>query len=275
MKCFFLDIDGTLIPFGKPAPRSAVIALKAAQALGCRIFIATGRSKAELPDLSFMEFDGFVCSAGATVEVEGECIADLAISDADYRRLSSYLSSHGLYTLVQTAEGTYMSREAYDLFYSYFMKYIGRVVELNALIIGDVPEGKKVKKLLFLSREDGWGVSRVKADIEPGFTLVPNTVGLPYELMAEIVMPGIDKATGMDLVLEHYGLPLEDSVAIGDGSNDIQMVSHAGVGIAMGNSSDDLKAVADFITTDIEKDGIRNAVFHVLGGSCGGNEKEG
>lgn len=275
MKCFFLDIDGTLLPFGKPAPRSAVISLKAAQALGCRIFIATGRSRAELPDLSFLDFDGFICSAGASVDVEGECIRDLHIPDADYARLSEYLSAHGLHTLVQTAEGTYMSQEARDLFYEYFMKYIGRIVALNGLIIGGVPSGAKVKKLLFLSPEGGWGVSRVKQDIEPGFTLVPNTVGLPYELMAEIVMAGVDKADGVKAVLDHYGLEREDGVAIGDGANDIGMITYAGTGIAMGNACNELKEAADFVTSDIEDDGIRNAIFHVLGGSCGGSKEEG
>ena len=275
MKCFFLDIDGTLLPFGKTAPRSAIISLKAAQALGCKIFIATGRSRAELPDLSFLDFDGFICSAGASVDVEGKCILDSYMPDDDYVRLSGYLSEHGLHTLVQTAEGTYMSKEARNLFHDYFMKYIGRIVELNGLVIGDVPRGAKVKKLLFLSPENGWGVSRVKHDIEPGFTLVPNTVGLPYELMAEIVMSGVDKADGVRTVLEHYGLSREDGIAIGDGANDIGMVTYAGTGIAMGNACRELKEAADFVTSDIEDDGIRNAIFHVLGGSCGGSKEEG
>lgn len=274
-KCFFFDVDGTLLPFGKSIPDSAVYSIKAAQALGSRCFIASGRSIAELPRFPMLAFDGYICSAGATIIVDDKLIYSAHIERGAFDSLFRYLSEKGFYVISQTDKATYLSKDAWDMFTRQLMKHIGRLVELNGLVISDtVPEDEDVKKVLFLSDDDGYGVDRVRKEIDPMFTVVNNTVGLPQEIMAEIVLSGISKATGIEKVLSYFGVDRSDSVAIGDGSNDIEMVEYADIGIAMGNSSGDLKAVADYITTDIEEDGIKNAIFYALGGGRDGRREE-
>lgn len=274
-KCFFFDVDGTLLPFGKSIPDSAVYSIKAAQALGSRCFIASGRSIAELPHFPMLAFDGYICSAGATIIVDDKLIYSAHIERGAFDSLFRYLSEKGFYVISQTDKATYLSKDAWDMFTRQLMKHIGRLVELNGLVISDtVPEDEDVKKVLFLSDDDGYGVDRVRKEIDPMFTVVNNTVGLPQEIMAEIVLGGISKATGIEKVLSYFGVDRSDSVAIGDGSNDIEMVEYADIGIAMGNSSGDLKAVADYITTDIEEDGIKNAIFYALGGGRDGRREE-
>ena len=274
-KCFFFDVDGTLLPFGKSIPDSAVYSIKAAQALGSRCFIASGRSIAELPRFPMLAFDGYICSAGATIIVDDKLIYSAHIERGAFDSLFRYLSEKGFYVISQTDKATYLSKDAWDMFTHQLMKHIGRLVELNGLVISDtVPEDEDVKKVLFLSDDDGYGVDRVRKEIDPMFTVVNNTVGLPQEIMAEVVLGGISKATGIEKVLSYFGVDRSDSVAIGDGSNDIEMVEYADIGIAMGNSSGDLKAVADYITTDIEEDGIKNAIFYALGGGRDGRREE-
>lgn len=274
-KCFFFDVDGTLLPFGKSIPDSAVYSIKAAQALGSKCFIASGRSIAELPRFPMLAFDGYICSAGATIIVDDKLIYSAHIERGAFDSLFRYLSEKGFYVISQTDKATYLSKDAWDMFTRQLMKHIGRLVELNGLVISDtVPEDEDVKKVLFLSDDDGYGVDRVRKEIDPMFTVVNNTVGLPQEIMAEIVLGGISKATGIEKVLSYFGVDRSDSVAIGDGSNDIEMVEYADIGIAMGNSSGDLKTVADYITTDIEEDGIKNAIFYALGGGRDGRREE-
>ena len=274
-KCFFFDVDGTLLPFGKSIPDSAVYSIKAAQALGSRCFIASGRSIAELPRFPMLAFDGYICSAGATIIVDDKLIYSAHIERGAFDSLFRYLSEKGFYVISQTDKATYLSKDAWDMFTRQLMKHIGRLVELNGLVISDtVPGDEDVKKVLFLSDDDGYGVDMVRKEIDPMFTVVNNTVGLPQEIMAEIVLSGISKATGIEKVLSYFGVDRSDSVAIGDGSNDIEMVEYADIGIAMGNSSGDLKAVADYITTDIEEDGIKNAIFYALGGGRDGRREE-
>ena len=58
------------------------------------------------------------------------------------------------------------------------------------------------------------------------------------------------------------GLDISETMAFGDGGNDMSMLSAAGVGVAMGNTLDKVKAEADYVTTSVDDDGIRNALLH-------------
>ena len=58
----------------------------------------------------------------------------------------------------------------------------------------------------------------------------------------------------------HYGLDVSETMAFGDGGNDIGMLSHAGIGVAMGNASDEVKAAASYVTSSVDEDGIARAL---------------
>ena len=75
---------------------------------------------------------------------------------------------------------------------------------------------------------------------------------------------GINKATGMERYLKAAGIAREDSIAVGDGPNDLQMMEYAGIGIAMGNAREEVKERADMVTSSIDDDGIYRA-FETLG----------
>ena len=71
-----------------------------------------------------------------------------------------------------------------------------------------------------------------------------------------------DKGQGVLAMAAHIGLDVSHTLAFGDGGNDLSMIRTAGIGIAMGNAIDVLKADADYITTSVDDDGIRNALKH-------------
>lgn len=77
-----------------------------------------------------------------------------------------------------------------------------------------------------------------------------------HPAFADCVAKGVDKAVGIDKVLEYYGFDLSEAMAFGDGGNDITMLRHVGTGVAMGNASDEVKAAADIVTTSVDEDGI-------------------
>lgn len=72
----------------------------------------------------------------------------------------------------------------------------------------------------------------------------------------EFTAKGIDKAKALDTVLSPMGLKREELIAFGDGHNDASMIKYAGIGVAMENAVDDLKAIANEITLSNEEDGI-------------------
>ena len=70
----------------------------------------------------------------------------------------------------------------------------------------------------------------------------------------------------MKTVARHFGFPIESTRAFGDGGNDVRMLQVAGIGVAMGNANDSIKAVADYVTASVDDDGVKKALeyWHVL-----------
>ena len=87
-----------------------------------------------------------------------------------------------------------------------------------------------------------------------------------HETFTDIIPKDGGKTAGIQAVLEHYGIKKEECMAFGDGGNDKDMLQYAGIGIAMGNATEDVKQVADYVTKDIDEDGILHGLqqFHVL-----------
>ena len=77
-----------------------------------------------------------------------------------------------------------------------------------------------------------------------------------WDKAVDIIPANGGKGMGIVAMLEYYGLDKSEALAFGDGNNDIEMLEIVGTGVAMGNASDDLKAVADDICGDVAEDGI-------------------
>ena len=261
---FFLDIDGTLLPFGKGVPESAAKAIAKASSEGHRFFLSTGRSTAEVDSrLKILPLKGGVFSAGGTVVYDGKTIFQRVFSREEKDFILDYARKNNLVVLLQSGDGTYLTKEAGDIFVSLLMKYLGRVIDIpNFKIVDTFPEDLELYKLLFFSLEGK--VAQVRKELEGRLVVVDNTVGLPYEIMAEIVLPNVTKATGIEKMLEYLGEERNSVVAIGDGANDIEMVEYAELGISMGNGQEELKKVASYITDDVEKDGLKKAIEYAI-----------
>ena len=88
------------------------------------------------------------------------------------------------------------------------------------------------------------------------------TSGRWHPAFTDITAKGADKGEGLLAMAAHQGLNPQQTMAFGDGGNDSSMVRGAGIGVAMGNAIDELKEIADYVTTSVDDDGIRNALRH-------------
>lgn len=61
---------------------------------------------------------------------------------------------------------------------------------------------------------------------------------------------------------EYLGLDISETMAFGDGGNDISIIREAGIGVAMGNANEEVKAMADYVTSSVDEDGVKNALVH-------------
>ncbi len=104
---FFFDIDGTLLPVGKPMPDDAVAALRGAKELGHRLFLCTGRSPFELTDeIRSFPFDGGVFSAGAYVKAGDRTVFHGYITEEQKAFFFKVVNEYDLLWIIQSVDGS-------------------------------------------------------------------------------------------------------------------------------------------------------------------------
>ncbi|WP_304341135.1 HAD family hydrolase [Metaclostridioides mangenotii] len=85
-----------------------------------------------------------------------------------------------------------------------------------------------------------------------------------WENNIEIMSEGVDKGQAIKMLCEHLNIDRSEIMAFGDNYNDIEMLEYAGLGVAMGNSNDDIKESADYVTDTNEESGFANAIFKFM-----------
>ncbi len=258
----FFDIDGTIMPFGKDVPKSAVEALERAHENGHKLFLATGRSPGEVdPRLKKIYFDGGVYCGGALAYVGEEEVYSSFFTKEQIGEIIALGESRGWQMLFQTRTHSLISRKLVVTLAGLFMKAFGGTLTINNLVeVDEYPIRDDITKICFWTPDDD--VALIRSELADRYDVIDNTMGIPVECSGEIVVKGQSKAVGMQAVLDYYGAPVSSSLAFGDGANDIEIVEAAGVGVAMGNSSASLKDIADYVADDILNDGLAKAMSH-------------
>lgn len=262
MKYLFFDVDGTLLPFGRGVPDDTRAALVSAQAQGNMIFLSTGRSPAEMdPRLNVISFDGGVCSGGAKAFADGKEIFSSYISSEDLAFTEALCSEHGWRLLVQCDEASWYKGDFCEMYESLLDRYVGSRLQFGNFIKTEIiPPDAKCTKLLLVTPEGD--MQEARRQLCDRYDVLDNTVGIPSCFMAEVCQKNVNKGRTMKAVLDYFGADISDSIAFGDGSNDIEIVQTAGIGVAMGNACEALKEIADYVTASCDEDGIGQALRH-------------
>ena len=260
---FFFDIDGTIIPFGREIPESAIKALSDAKARGHRLFLSTGRAPYEIPDcLKEIPFDGGVHSSGAEIVLNGESIFKRFADEREKKAFAEISEKYDLLWLIQGPRSTYTNQRSLDFYRKICYETNGGEVTIPGLkMVDGFPDIPLVK---FYILSDKGLVMKARQELEGILHCENNTTGFPLDCAAEVTIPGITKATGIERMVRHLGESMESTVGVGDGENDIQMVKTCHLGIAMGNACRELKDCADYVTADIDDDGLAKAIYYAM-----------
>lgn len=248
IKAIFLDMDGTLMSHRLgDIPPSALRALGQLRDKGILIFLATGRHKLELDRLPLhgFPFDGYVTVTGQIVcDGQWRVLYKSPLPEKDSAVLARAFRDHRL-PLMMIHEN--------DIYINYVDDMVRRLLDAVSTPLPPIRP--------FLE--------------EPIYTVV---TFCPQEQMRQLslALPGCrfsawhpngfdivsrkeSKTHGIQEMLGHFGLQPQEVAAFGDGDNDVDMLSFAGIGVAMGNGSKKAKASADYITGDIDADGLADA----------------
>ena len=239
-KAIFLDVDGTLISFKThKIPQTTIDALNQVHNNGIKIIISTGRVATDLGELDAIPYDAVVSLNGSHCLLrDGTEITSRQISHEDFRIVRNLAEKYSFPLALEVDKGI-------------LVNYVNdTVIALSEL----TNNACKCRQLCIYCGED------VEKEI---MTQLPNlTVSRWNPYFADVNVADTNKASGMADIADYLGFSLDESMAFGDGGNDIPMLRAAGTGIAMGGASDLIKNYADYVTDDVDEDGIYNALAH-------------
>jgi len=263
-----IDIDGTLLNRQgviSPVDREAVN--RACQA-GIRVSLSTGRVvDASRTIIEHLGLDGYHMFFDGALVVDpetGEEVYVEPIGPALLGEIVDFVRKNGVVIEFYSTTQYFVEREnwAIDIRRKFFS------LEPTITDLERVAEKERIVKACLPVRTPE---ETVKADLFTqrfGDRLHLTSTGTPAypdETFINVIAAGASKGRALAELASFLKIPLADTAAIGDGVNDLSLLSRAGLGIAMGNASDELKAVADAIVPDVENNGAAAAIEKLLG----------
>lgn len=272
-KIIFLDVDGTLVNYENEIPESAVRAIRRARENGHRVYICTGRSKAEVyQELWDIGLDGMIGGNGSYVEDNGVVVMHQLITAEQCRRIVDWLHSRKLEFYLESNNGLFASEMFAQKAQSSIREYSKRKGKPGAeqatvatvfpeMVYGGNLYRDDLNKVSYLldSYQDYLDAREQFPDLENG------TWGGAGEtaLFGDFGVKGITKGNAVSCLLKHLGVKQEDTIAFGDAKIDIPMLEYCHIGVAMGNGGKEIKEAADYITKDVDEDGLYHAFVHL------------
>ncbi|MEE0061459.1 MAG: Cof-type HAD-IIB family hydrolase [Acutalibacteraceae bacterium] len=256
-----LDIDGTLVNSKKVITEHTLSTLLNLQKLGKKVALASGRPiqgiLGHAKTLHLNDFGGYILA------YNGGAVINASTNEVMY---SKYFPNELIPEICEELKNTNVTINTYEgdkiiegnalnkysdiesrivgmeaKFVENFAEYV--TFDINKLLLaGDPDEILRLEKLFSERYKGVIGVFRSE------------------EFFLELVPLGVDKAKSIDVLLSKLGLTSEQCIACGDGYNDITMIQYAGLGVAMGNAVDEVKAAANLITVTNDEDGVAKIV---------------
>lgn len=250
-KCaVFLDIDGTLISNSFEIPERNKKAIAAARKKGHMVFINTGRSWGNIPPQLHEQFnvDGIIAGSGVMITMGDETVYKVSMSKDLVRRLTEYAFEHLEYWYV--FEGY---KKIYDV-----------SIDNRNCSSYRIPIEKPEDYTLMNDDEIQVIAMGVKVPDDFKELFKDEITVFQFDTYADCVIKGVNKATGIEKVLELTGIKKENTIAIGDSNNDFDMINYAGVGVAMSNSQQSILDIADYVTASAKDCGVAQAIEKFL-----------
>lgn len=259
-KIAFFDIDGTLTSeIDGRIPESATLAIRKARENGHLMFINTGRCFQNVGK-RFREigFDGYVCGCGTNIYCDDKEVLHIAQSHETISVILKAARECDVDILFESRNFVAfdLSRpfhhpNATKLYHSFIKRGYDMPEDLEN------PNFFSDKFVIWYKNETQLTTFRRVSD--KYFTCIERGGNF-----CEFVPLGYSKATGIQFVLDHYGLSKSDAYAFGDSANDLSMLSYLENSVAMGNSSpESLFSMVSYVTTKASEDGIANALKHL------------
>lgn len=256
-KLIAIDIDDTLITDAKEITPGTKRALELAVAAGATVTLATGRMYASARNLALQTGLNvpLITYQGSLVKnvMDGHILYERAVPKEAAMRLLRYCDERGLHLQLYIDDHLY-AREENDKLIAY-----AQLSDIPYTIEPDFDRLLASPSTKMLMIDEPATLDAAAAELKE--LLGPDvhiTKSKPHFL--EITHREGTKGSALRHLAQHVGCSLEETIAIGDSWNDHDMIETAGLGIAMGNAVDSLKAVADYVTRTNNEEGVRHVI---------------
>lgn len=269
VKLVVTDEDGTFLDLGgEDFSRERFRAVfERMGAAGCRFAVATSNQSFQVAEI-FGELApsiSIIASNGAYVEPQGkEAQVSVMSPDAVADVLAAHAAHPEIPLCAVCAVGAFVERGADDGFVAEMTMYSHNMRLVDSL----AEQGPTTDVLMYWSRVDEGDLARAVALLDaatgPAVNVVDSGFGGGFGYL-DVVQPGVSKATGIRVLMDSFGIDASEVMAFGDAGNDAEMLRLAGVGVAMGNASDELKSIADLVCDPCEEQGVLKVLEEVFG----------
>lgn len=254
MRAVFIDMDGTLLKASNNISRRNMEAIYRLIDQGVMVFLATGRHY-EVTAPYHKEIGlqtPMICLNGAAIhEAETGRATQIKTVRLNEERFHHLTAESPCNVMIHTAAGLYCKETNEEI------DYWTQVGQIPPQYIGDLRLAT-YQDVLKYSVRTGSPSPELSALFKTEAGVIDWNDGF------ELVAPDVSKWAAIKSLLNELGISPNEVTAIGDGPNDIEMLRHAGTGVAMGNAGDKVKAAADFVTGHHENDGLAKYIERYL-----------
>ncbi|MGF1761658.1 sugar-phosphatase [Photobacterium sagamiensis] len=260
-KLVALDMDGTLLNSQGSISARTKQAIAKARAMGVNVVLASGRPlegmTKSLHELDLTSNDDYVlCYNGSLVQrVESQTvIRSQLLKGTDAKNIGSLSHDFGVHVhafsrrqgLITPENNHYTNHEA---------KING--LEITEVDFAELDNGEEILKVMMIDEPErlSAAISRLPASLYEQYTIVQSA---PFFL--EFMNKNSNKGMGVSALAEHLNIDASDVICMGDAGNDHHMLEYAGLSVAMGNATEETKALANYITDTNDNDGVAKVI---------------
>ncbi|NMA16972.1 MAG: HAD family hydrolase [Erysipelotrichia bacterium] len=255
IKAVILDVDSTLTAgINEPVVESAVEACRLLQEKGIKVIIASGRPHYGIPSIEGKIFPDYYIACNGHIFADKDLnVLDVKYIDKElFKKINDYCQKHNIGIFWKFVDGCYV--------YVYIdeMEQILASLKMNSYDKHPNERALPVAGALIGTKQQ---MKKVQVEFEKEIDVIDGGY-----ILFDLDQKGVSKKTGMEMLEKITGIKAEQCVAFGDSDNDLKMIEYAGIGVAMGNGYDTIKAIADYVTDSAANDGIIKALrkFKIL-----------
>lgn len=249
IKAVFFDVDGTLVSHkSKSVPESTRRAIGQLKEKGIKVCMATGRHLLEIEELPVkdIEFDGYVMQNGQLCYNEKkELLFGFPLEPETIEKFVKMFDEKEIPILFVEDDQMYLN------FVNDRVRQTQSDISTSVPQIGTYGGGTLYHVCAYVDDVEAVDIAEKMSECK---------ITRWHPKAIELIAGSGGKMAGIKKLIEVYGITQEEVMAFGDGENDMEMLQYAHIGVAMGNAVDEAKAIADYVTSDIDENGIENAL---------------